>query len=83
MYVQGSPRPCNSLKVLKFDTFKFKAQFDTFKFKALKSPWKVLKFSCRIFKIFGSLGPFAGIGQFVKLEVENLLPFWQLNVWEF
>jgi len=29
--------------------------------------------------IFGSLGPSAGIAQFVKLEVENLLPFCQLK----
>jgi len=35
----------------------------------------VLKFNCGILEIFGSLGQFAGIAQFVKLEVENLLPF--------
>jgi len=35
----------------------------------------VLKFSCRIWGIFESLSPLAGIVQFVTLEVENLLPF--------
>ena len=42
---------------------------------------KVLKFSCRILETFGSLGPSAGIAQFVMLPVENLVPFWQLKVW--
>jgi len=35
----------------------------------------VLKFSCRILEIFGSLGPSARIAQFVKLELINALPF--------
>ena len=41
----------------------------------------MLKFSCKISEIFGSLGPLAGIAQYVKFEVENLLPFGLLKVW--
>jgi len=33
----------------------------------------MLKFNCRILKVIVSLGLFAGIAQFVELEVENLL----------
>jgi len=45
----------------------------------LKSPWEVLKCGCKILEMFGSLGPFVGIAQFVKLEVENWVCFWHYN----